>query len=306
MPFLLCCRPKRKLIRRHDSNSSSNNNIMHEHLPLSPPIDLHPHLYRSLAFGDFADPTFSCPATTTCPVVCVASLADCPADALCPGTHPDDGAPSSPSSSSRQYQLCNDGSCADLTAGQTCDPASESPCDCDALRFACVFERRGPEIRRVLRCQRPLFGGAGGVVGAGRFCRAVVLDQLRGHGVRDGGDIGLVCMESAMEPCGGECRGVGDGGGVGRGGSEGQCRHWGAERWRRKTTTRQTPQSARRETSKRKRPKTHYPLAQNPPKAGSPPPSRSTRLGPKRDTNPHSLAPSSTPLLLGTSPDRGT
>mmetsp|Transcript_8894 Transcript_8894/g.17901 ORF Transcript_8894/g.17901 Transcript_8894/m.17901 type:complete len:184 (+) Transcript_8894:743-1294(+) len=169
-----------------------------------------------------------------------------------------------------------------------------------------VSRLHGRAIRGVLRCQRPLLGGAGGVAGAGGFRRAVVLDVLRRHCVRDGGDVGVVRVESAMEPRGGERGGVGDGGGVGRGGSEGQCRHWGAERWRRKTTTRQTPQSARRETSKRKRPKTHYPLAQNPPKAGSPPPSRSTRLGPKRDTNPHSLAPSSTPLLLGTSPDRGT
>lgn len=45
---------------------------------------------RSLAFGDYVDPSFSCPATTTCANVCVASINDCPEDALCPGTHPDD------------------------------------------------------------------------------------------------------------------------------------------------------------------------------------------------------------------------
>ena len=46
---------------------------------------------RFLAFGDYVDPSYSCPATVTCPDVCVASAEDCPADAVCPGTHPDDG-----------------------------------------------------------------------------------------------------------------------------------------------------------------------------------------------------------------------
>ena len=44
---------------------------------------------RFLAFGDYVDPTFSCPATVTCPDVCVASVEYCPEDAICPGTHPD-------------------------------------------------------------------------------------------------------------------------------------------------------------------------------------------------------------------------
>jgi hypothetical protein len=44
---------------------------------------------RLLAFGDYVDTTFSCPATVTCPVVCVASVEYCPEDAICPGTHPD-------------------------------------------------------------------------------------------------------------------------------------------------------------------------------------------------------------------------
>jgi hypothetical protein len=43
---------------------------------------------RFLAFGDYVDPTFSCPATVTCPDVCVASVDYCPEDAVCPGTHP--------------------------------------------------------------------------------------------------------------------------------------------------------------------------------------------------------------------------
>jgi hypothetical protein len=45
---------------------------------------------RFLAFGDYVDTSFSCPATITCPDVCVASAEDCPADSVCPGTHPDD------------------------------------------------------------------------------------------------------------------------------------------------------------------------------------------------------------------------
>ena len=40
---------------------------------------------RFLAFGDYVDPTLSCPATITCPDVCVASAEDCPVDAVCPG-----------------------------------------------------------------------------------------------------------------------------------------------------------------------------------------------------------------------------
>ena len=40
--------------------------------------------HRSLAFGDYVDPTFSCPATVTCHVVCVANATNCPMDASCP------------------------------------------------------------------------------------------------------------------------------------------------------------------------------------------------------------------------------
>jgi hypothetical protein len=41
---------------------------------------------RFLAFGDYVDPTFTCPATVTCPDICVASAEDCPSDAVCPST----------------------------------------------------------------------------------------------------------------------------------------------------------------------------------------------------------------------------
>ncbi len=35
-------------------------------------------------------------------------------------------------------QLCIDGTCADLTAGKSCDPEAESPCGCDTLPFICA------------------------------------------------------------------------------------------------------------------------------------------------------------------------
>ena len=35
-------------------------------------------------------------------------------------------------------KLCLDGSCADLTAGEACDPEAESPCACDALSIICA------------------------------------------------------------------------------------------------------------------------------------------------------------------------
>lgn len=36
------------------------------------------------------------------------------------------------------YQLCADGTCSDLTAGESCDPDATSPCECDALPFVCA------------------------------------------------------------------------------------------------------------------------------------------------------------------------
>jgi hypothetical protein len=56
---------------------------------MSDSLLLDDHTHRSLAFGDYVDPTFSCPAMVTCNIVCVANVTDCPADAQCPGTSPD-------------------------------------------------------------------------------------------------------------------------------------------------------------------------------------------------------------------------
>ena len=89
-------------------------------------IQQHPHQHRSLAFGDYVDPTFACPATTTCRTVCVASASDCPTDAQCPPN----------------YQLCADGTCVNLlssSGGESCnDEGSPSPCACETLPFACA------------------------------------------------------------------------------------------------------------------------------------------------------------------------
>lgn len=61
-------------------------------------------------FGDYVDPTFNCPAMTTCPVMCVWDEWFCPPMMRCPsGT-----------------DLCLDGTCVNSTIG--CDPNIESPC----------------------------------------------------------------------------------------------------------------------------------------------------------------------------------
>ena len=59
-------------------------------------------------FGDTADPTFNCPALTTCAQVCVANVTDCPAEMACPAAN---------------ETLCADGSCAVF-----CGEELETPC----------------------------------------------------------------------------------------------------------------------------------------------------------------------------------
>jgi hypothetical protein len=67
-------------------------------------------------FDDFVDPTFDCPATTTCKQVCVANVTDCPAEMLCGANE----------------TICADGSCA-----STCTGNEESPCEFDCAPVAC-------------------------------------------------------------------------------------------------------------------------------------------------------------------------
>jgi hypothetical protein len=70
-------------------------------------------------FGDFVDPTFDCPAMTTCKQVCVSDVSECPADMLC----------------DINQTLCADGSCADNEF--ECEGA-ESPCAFECASVACA------------------------------------------------------------------------------------------------------------------------------------------------------------------------
>ncbi len=78
IPFLIAKTPARKM-------SVDNQSFVHskgvEEFPEGPVAR-----ERFLAFGDYVDPTFSCPATVTCPDICVAAAEDCPSDAVCPST----------------------------------------------------------------------------------------------------------------------------------------------------------------------------------------------------------------------------
>ncbi|KAI2493673.1 hypothetical protein MHU86_20852 [Fragilaria crotonensis] len=81
-----------------------------------PKLSRHPsRFHRALAFGDYAEVPGACPATTTCPLVCVANVTDCP-------TSCDDG-----------LSLCNDGVCS-----ESCEDDIETPCECDGLLVACA------------------------------------------------------------------------------------------------------------------------------------------------------------------------
>ena len=78
--------------RNNNNNTTNSHKFMDGHntkeaVVLREPSSFRRH--RSLEFGDYMDPTYSCPPMTTCPVVCVASMENCPEDARCPGTHPE-------------------------------------------------------------------------------------------------------------------------------------------------------------------------------------------------------------------------
>jgi hypothetical protein len=71
--------------------------------------------FETHSTGDYAEVPKSCPAFTTCPLVCVEEEALCPTECQSGLT------------------LCADGSCS-----VTCDPSIESPCECEAKSFACA------------------------------------------------------------------------------------------------------------------------------------------------------------------------
>jgi hypothetical protein len=87
----------RKLSSLRSSGSSFVNNNPVElpsflDIPTNNAVDYdHDPLHRSLEFGDYTDPSFSCPAMVTCNIVCVANVSDCPSDATCPGTTANNG-----------------------------------------------------------------------------------------------------------------------------------------------------------------------------------------------------------------------
>ena len=74
------------------------------------------------SFGDYADPTFQCPALTTCRPICVANVALCPPSLSC--------------DLKANQTLCPDGSCAE--EGQACsESAMKSPCRYPCAPVAC-------------------------------------------------------------------------------------------------------------------------------------------------------------------------
>jgi len=74
------------------------------------------HSVTKADYGDYVDPTFNCPAMTTCRQVCVATASDCPASMQCSGNE----------------TLCADGICAPFCTGN-----EVSPCEYKCAPFAC-------------------------------------------------------------------------------------------------------------------------------------------------------------------------
>ena len=73
-------------------------------------------------FGDFVDRSFNCPAVTTCPIVCVPTLQDCPSSLTC----------------QLNTKLCLDGTCHRdcIDADASFDPL-EKPCPYQCAPIAC-------------------------------------------------------------------------------------------------------------------------------------------------------------------------
>ena len=80
------------------------------------------HVARA-EFGDTVDPTFNCPALTTCAQVCVATVEDCPIEMRCPTDSADNST----------LTLCADGSC----AAECNDDELETPCAYECAPVAC-------------------------------------------------------------------------------------------------------------------------------------------------------------------------
>jgi len=72
-------------------------------------------------YGDYADTSFDCPATTTCRTVCVNDTSLCTGRLMC--------------NSTLGEELCADGTCSD-----SCDEDAESPCEYDCAPYACKID----------------------------------------------------------------------------------------------------------------------------------------------------------------------
>lgn len=103
IPFIIDRKPTRKLskIMVSKSGGSSSNHFFNSAQVQEDAVDEF-HRILAPAFGNYADHSFQCPVTTTCPIVCVAEDAECPEDAQC----------------AAGSTLCADGTCADPAAGE--------------------------------------------------------------------------------------------------------------------------------------------------------------------------------------------
>ena len=75
-------------------------------------------------FGAYVDPEFTCPATSTCPTVCVPSLSVCPDELMTCGN----------GANGQQY-LCRNGDCVDFS--MEC-PTTRNPCKYECAPVACA------------------------------------------------------------------------------------------------------------------------------------------------------------------------
>lgn len=96
----------RKLMSLHEHHPAasvhSGLSLANNDTPTEDHLQQQQHDHRSLAFGDYIDSSFACPAMVTCNIVCVANVTDCPADATCPGMTADGSANNN---SNRTYEV---------------------------------------------------------------------------------------------------------------------------------------------------------------------------------------------------------
>jgi hypothetical protein len=87
----------------------------------------HSLLFVTADFGDTVDPTYDCPAFTTCSVICVADLEMCPTSCNNDNDNDDNG---------KQLVLCQDGHCREDCSESFSNPCQDKYADCAA--YACA------------------------------------------------------------------------------------------------------------------------------------------------------------------------